>query len=93
MNLPSDQNIRENTKKSMVEYLVSNEFMNPIQHGFRRKKSTISQMLSFYDDITSKPESGDDIDTIYLDFSKAFDNVGHHILLHDQSSQNHRKNS
>ena len=67
--------------------------MNPIQHGFRHKKTTVSQMLSFYDDITSKPESGDDIDTIYLNFSKAFDKVAHHILLHDQRSQNHRKSS
>ena len=39
-------------------------------------------MLSFYEDITSKPENGDDIDAIYLDFPKAFDKVDCNILLH-----------
>ena len=36
----------------MVEYLESNEVMNPAQHVFRHKRSTISQILSFYEDIS-----------------------------------------
>ena len=68
-------------KKSMVEYLESNEVMNPAQHVFRHKRSTISQMLSFYEDI-SKLENRDDVDVIYLDFSKVFDRKDHTILLH-----------
>ena len=38
-------------KKSIVKYLDSNEVMNPTHHGFRHKRSTISQILSFYEDI------------------------------------------
>ena len=64
----------------MTEYLESNEVMNPTQHGFRHKRSIISQILSFYEIFGLK--NGDDVDTIYLDFSKAFDNVDHNILLH-----------
>ena len=68
-------------KKSLVKYLESNEIMNPTQHGFRQNRSTISQILTFYEDIISKLENGDEVDAIYLDFSKAFDKVDHNILL------------
>ena len=55
--------------------------MNPTQYGFRHKRSTVSQILSFYEDIISKLESGDDVDVIYLDLSKVFGKVDHNILL------------
>ena len=47
----------------MAEYLESIEVMNPTQHGFRHSRSTISQILSFYKDI-SKLENGNDVDAI-----------------------------
>ena len=56
--------------------------MNPAQHGFRRKRSTVSQILSCYEDIISKLENRDDVDAIYLDFFNTFDKVDHNILLH-----------
>ena len=34
-------------KKSMGEYLEFNEVMNPAQHGFRHKRSTVDEILSF----------------------------------------------
>ena len=40
----------------MVQYLESNQVMNPTQHGFRHKRSIISQILSFYKKIISKLE-------------------------------------
>ena len=69
-------------KKSMVEYLESNRVMNLTQHGLTHKRSTITQILSFYEDIVSKQENRDDADAIYLDFSKSIDKVDHNILLH-----------
>ena len=48
----------------MAEYLESIEVMNPTQHGFRHSRSTISQILSFYKDIISKLENGNDVDAI-----------------------------
>ena len=51
--------------------------MNPTLNRFRHKRSTISQILSFYEDIISKPENRDDVD-----FPKAFDKVDRNILLH-----------
>ena len=66
----------------MVEYLVSKEVMNLTQHVFRHKRSAITQILSLYEGIISKPENKDDVDATYLDFSKAFDRADHNILLH-----------
>ena len=51
------------------------------QHGFRRKRSCMSQLLEVMNDLTSIMEEGDDIDAIYLDFKKAFDTVPHERLL------------
>ena len=51
----------------MVEYLESNEVINPTHHGFRYKRSTISQVLFFKDeDIISKLKNGDDVDAINI---------------------------
>ena len=58
---------------------------NITQHGFTEGKSTISQLLSYYDSILSMLEEdrgmNRGVDTIYLDFAKAFNKVDHDILL------------
>ena len=69
-------------KKLMVEYLESNEVVNPIHHEFRHIRSKISQILFFCEDIISKLENGDDVDAIYLDFFIVFDKVDDNIVLH-----------
>ena len=51
------------------------------QHGFRAGRSCLSQLLSHLDKILSYLEQGLNVDTIYLDFSKAFDKVDHKILM------------
>ena len=68
-------------KKAIMKHLTDNNLFNDTQHGFRPNRSTISQLLFFYDDIISKLESGGDVDAIYLDFAKAFDKVDHNVLL------------
>ena len=68
-------------RKALVAHLETNDLMNPTQHGFRAGRSTISQLLRYYDDMLTKLEEGGEVDAIYLDFSKAFDKVDHNILL------------
>ena len=48
------------------------------QFGFCKNKSTLQQLLLYFDDLCSDREQ---IDSIYLDFSKAFDSVSHTKLL------------
>ena len=51
------------------------------QHGFRKGRSCLTQLIKHIDIILKNFLNGDDTDSIYLDFSKAFDKVVHHILL------------
>jgi len=73
--------IFERILKDIVKHLETNNIVNKIQHGFTKKKSTISQLLNYYQDIITMVENKENVDTVYLDFSKAFDKVDHKILL------------
>ena len=68
-------------RKYMVQYLEENNLFNPNQHGFRQKRSCLSQLLAHYEEILCQLEDNLGIDVAYLDFSKAFDKVDFHILL------------
>ena len=45
-------------------------------------RSTLTQLLSFWDTILGELEQGHGVDVIYTDFSKAFDKVEIGVLLH-----------
>lgn len=69
-------------REKIVDYLESNNLMNPSQHGFRSGRSCLSQLLDHFDRILACLEQGLNVDVIYLDFAKAFDKVDHGILYH-----------
>ena len=69
-------------RKELVSYLEGNQLMDVNQHGSRAGKSTLSQLLEHQDDILAALENGENFDSVYLDFSKAFDKCDHGILLH-----------
>ena len=68
-------------RKCIVEYIEKHHLFNPNQHGFRSGHSCLSQLLAHYDKITQLLEQGDNIDVLYLDFSKAFDKLDFNITL------------
>ena len=69
-------------RKELVSYLETNQLLDVNQHGSRAGKSTLSQLLEHQDQILTALENGENLDSVYLDFSKAFDKCDHGILLH-----------
>ena len=67
---------------SLVRHLELHEKINPNQHGFRHQRSCLSHLLAHHDQILSYLEEGHNVDSVYLDFSKAFDKVDIGILCH-----------
>ena len=68
-------------RQDIIDHLDRNGLWDNRQHGSRAGRSTVSQLLDHYDTILETMETGQNMDTIYLDFSKAFDKVDHHILV------------
>ena len=69
-------------RNRLADYLDSNNSFNKNQHGFRKGRSCLTQLLSHHDNIINLLEQGYNVDVVYLDFAKAFDKVDHNILLH-----------
>ena len=55
--------------KAILKHLEENDAMNSTQHGFRTGRSTISQLLYYYNGILEMLESSSSIDAVYLDFA------------------------
>ena len=69
-------------KQVFQDYLENNLLLSPNQHGFRAGRSCLSQLLHHQDLILKALEEGSNIDTVYLDLSKAFDKVDIGLLSH-----------
>lgn len=68
-------------RDALVDYLEKNALLHECQHGFRRGRSCLTNLLIFLDKVTRAVDEGDDVDIIYLDFAKAFDKVPHQRLV------------
>ncbi|KAK4827494.1 hypothetical protein QYF61_018794 [Mycteria americana] len=64
-----------------TRHVENNQGIKPSQHGFRKGRSCLTNLISFYDKVTRLVDEGKSVDVVYLDFSKAFDTVSHSILL------------
>ena len=65
----------------LVEYLEVNNLIGNSQHGFRKQRSCLTNLLEFLDDVNSYIDQGIPVDVVYLDFAKAFDKVPHKRLI------------
>ena len=63
------------------EFFESNGLLGNFQFGFRKYKSTISELLTLFDTLLEAKEMGKEILIILYDLSAAFDTVPHQILI------------
>ena len=59
----------------MITYISDSQF------GFLQNRSTLQQLLIFFNLLTNQANNKSSVDVIYLDFKKAFDSVSHIKLL------------
>jgi hypothetical protein len=69
--------IKDNIDKHLQKFCL----INDSQHGFTSGRSCLTNLLDFYNHITSLSDQGNSVDIIYLDFAKAFDKVPHNRLI------------
>ena len=65
----------------VLEHCQNNNMISRSQHGGLRRKSTVSNLLGFIDNIVLKMDRGETIGSLYTDHSKYFDTVPHAPLL------------
>ena len=68
-------------KDKIVTFLDDQKLIGDSQHGFRKGRSCLTNILNFLEYVTQQIDEGKPLDVVYLDFSKAFDKVPHQRLL------------
>ena len=67
-------------KDAVYNHLVKNNLLSKKQFGFISGRSTVTQLLNYLDKCADVVANGGVVDSIYFDFSKAFDTVPHKRL-------------
>jgi hypothetical protein len=71
---------------SLMKHSNTHNILHPNQHGFRQNRSPETQLVEFTSDIANNLKDNKQTDVLIMDFSKAFDKVGHGKLLHKLST-------
>ena len=69
-------------RDNIVFHLNDGKLIKDSQHGFRNKRSCLTNLLSFFEEVSEYSDQRVPVDVIYLDFAKAFDKVPHVRLMH-----------
>ena len=68
-------------KDAISKHLESSTLIKGSQHGFSSGKVCLTNLLIYLEQVTSEIDKGVPVDTLYLDFVKAFDKVPHLRLI------------
>ena len=68
-------------RRKLVAHLEDCNLLPDGQHGFRARRSCLTQLLSYWDNILDQLEEGKGVDVVYTDFAKAFDKCETGVLL------------
>uniref|UniRef100_A0A1B6EIY4 Reverse transcriptase domain-containing protein n=2 Tax=Cuerna arida TaxID=1464854 RepID=A0A1B6EIY4_9HEMI len=80
--LPTVSKIIEKiTLSRLLTHLQDNKLLSNNQHGFRKERSTSTAIMDLVEYITDNLEEGNTITSVFLDLSKAFDCLGHNLIL------------
>ncbi|BHF62528.1 hypothetical protein SprV_0200551000 [Sparganum proliferum] len=72
-------------KQQLMQFLEQNHLLSDSQHGFRKSRSCVTNLLYCLEHWTRAVDRGDMVHVIYIDFKKAFDSAPHHRLLYKLS--------
>ena len=50
----------------MMDFLMKHKLINPSQHGFLKPRSSLTNLLCFFDEITMWVDEGSPVDVIYI---------------------------
>ena len=53
-------------KEDIVHFLESNNLIKDSQHGFRKKRSCLTNLLEFVEKVAKYLDSGEPVDVIYI---------------------------
>jgi hypothetical protein len=73
--------LESTVKEAIVRHLEKHKLIKSSQHGFTKGKSCLTNLLIFFEEVTKELDEGNDVDLVYLDFSKAFDKVPYQRLF------------
>ena len=68
-------------REEILLHLKQYKLISTKQHGFISGRSTVTQLLKYLDTCADMVANGNVVDSIYLDFQKAFDTVPHSRLI------------
>ena len=68
-------------RDKIMTHMTDNAMFSKAQHGFRRGRSCVIQLLEVIESWTRILDAGGEVDAIYFDFAKAFDTVLRERLL------------
>ena len=68
-------------RKKLNTHFEVNILINSNQHGFRDKLSCSTQLLTHTNNILSNFVQDCEVDSVYVDYAKAFDRVDHSLLI------------
>lgn len=68
-------------REEIVRHLIKHKLITNAQHGFRNRRSCLTNMLCYLDDLIDSLDNGHCTDINYLDCEKAFDRVPHQRLF------------